>query len=107
MASQEPGPGLLPHRQLESWLASRLMRYMEPKVEGWVRAFLGSEAGEAMLADVVGDVVGDLFDPKGPGEGGLAERIVLALVARYMHRPGFHAQVEAMVRAPAAVNPRH
>ncbi len=98
----EPRPGLMPHRHLEAWLAARLLRYMEPKVETWVRAFLASEEGAAMVADVAADVVGDLFDPSGPGEGGLAERVLLALVARYLRRPAFLAQVEALLLKPKA-----
>jgi hypothetical protein len=97
---EEPHPGLLPHRHLEAWLAGRLLRYMEPKVETWVRGFLASSEGEAMVADIAADVVGDLFDPEGPGEGGLAERVLLAVVQRYLRRPAFRAEVENMLRTP-------
>jgi hypothetical protein len=93
--------GILPHRQLEAWLAGRLMRYMEPKVETLVRSFLASDEGQAMVADVAADVMGDLFDPQGPGEGGLTERVLLAVVGRYLARPQFRAAVEALLRPPA------
>jgi hypothetical protein len=78
------------------------MRYMEPRVESLVRSFLSSEEGAAMVADIAADVVGDLFDPEGPGEGGLAERVLLALVSRYLGRPAFRARVEAMLRQTPA-----
>jgi len=93
----EPRPGILPHQHLEAWLASRLMRYMEPRVETLVRAFLASDAGAEMLSEIAADVVGDLFDPEGPGEGGLSERVLLAVVARYLRRPVFRARVEALL----------
>jgi hypothetical protein len=73
---------------------------MEPKVESWVRAFLLSPEGQAIAADVAADVMGDLFDPEGPGEGGLAERVLLAVVGRYMRRPAFRAAVEELLRSP-------
>ena len=97
---EAPRSGLLPHQQLEAWLASRLTRYMEPNVERLVRRFLASEAGQAMVADVAADVVGDLFDPEGPGEGGLGERVLLALVARYLRRPAFRARVQSLLLPP-------
>lgn len=86
-------------RRLEAALARRILRHGEPLLEGWVRAFLRSEAGEALLAEVVADVAGDLFDPEGPGEGGLAERVLLALLARYLRRPAFRQRVQTLLQA--------
>jgi hypothetical protein len=102
MAGDGVRPGLLPHRQLEAWLAGRIARYLEPRVEAWVRSFLASDAGEALLAETVADVVGDLWAPDGggggAGEGGLAERILLALVGRRLSQPAFRARLEALLR---------
>jgi|GEM_PF-5095495 len=98
--SQQPGGGLLGHRHVEAWVAGRLMRYVEPRVEPLVREFLASDTGQAMLSDVLADVVGDLIDPTADVRGGLAERLVIALVARWRDRDDFRAQVLAALGPP-------
>jgi hypothetical protein len=106
MARDGGGPGGLGGgvgQRLEAMLARRILRHAEPLLEGWVRAFLRSEAGQALLAEVVADVAGDLFDPEGPAEGGLAERVLLALVARYVRRSAFRERVHALLRAAEGV----
>jgi hypothetical protein len=82
---------------MERVLARRLLRHLEPWVESVVHRALRSSAGQEILADTVADVLGELLLPEGAPEGGLAERLLLSLVARYLSRPGFARRLEALL----------
>lgn len=78
------------------------MRHLEPEVEHLIRQILRSDSAQTLLADTMADVLADLIEPSGAEEGGLAERLLLAMVAKYLDRPHFRVQVELMLARGAA-----
>lgn len=73
------------------------MRHIEPEVEHLIQEILRSDEAQTLLADTMADVLADLIEPGGTEEGGLAERLLLALVGKYLDRSHFRIKVEGML----------
>jgi hypothetical protein len=80
---------------LEQWIAERMLRHIEPRLERWIDEFLRSDDGQALMADVLADVVADVIHPAADGHD-LTERVVLRLAtALAASRPAFRLQLKA------------
>ena len=81
----------------ESLVARRLMRHLEPELEHLVHEVLRSNTAQTLLADTMADVLADFIEPAGTQEGGLAERLLISLVAKYLDRPHFRREMARML----------
>ena len=86
----------------ESLVARRLLRHLEPEIRRLIAEVIRSETAQDLLADTMADVLADLVEPSGAEAGGLAERLLLAMVARYLGRPHFRRAVESLLARSAA-----
>jgi hypothetical protein len=80
---------------IERWAAARILKYLEPHMAHVVDDFLRSDDGQALIADVVADLVADVAHPApGTDELDLLERIVVRIAVRLAAvRPSFRQKV--------------
>jgi hypothetical protein len=78
---------------MERWLAERVLRHVEPRMERWMDGFLRSADGQALIADVMADLVADLARPAGDDQD-LVERVVITLAGRLAeNNPSFRRRL--------------
>lgn len=78
-----------PTERLEQYVAERVIRHLEPRMEDMLHRFLRSERGRDLLADLGAEMTADLLIT-GPGENDLVELLVERLAVRLAKdRPEF------------------
>ena len=89
MPEKEERPILGPTERLERYVAERVIRHLEPRMEDMLHRFLQSERGRDLLADLGAEMTADIL-VSGPGENDLVELLVERLALRLAKdRPEF------------------
>lgn len=79
-----------PTERIERYVADRVIRHLEPRIEDMLHKFLLSERGRDLLADLGAEMTADLLIPDTSGDSDLVEMLVLRLVVRLAKdRPAF------------------
>ena len=79
-----------PTEWVERYVAARVIRHLEPRMEEMLHQFLSSERGRDLLADLGAEMTADLLVSGPDGSNDLAELLVSRLAVRLSKdRPGF------------------
>ena len=82
-------------RALEKMIEERLEAVIEPRIEHWLHRFMTSPRGEAVISDVLAEVIFAWMKPGASDADNYLEQIVLQLVGRLRDQPGFREKIAA------------
>lgn len=71
-----------PTERVERYVAARVIRHLEPRLEDMLHRFLASERGRDLLADLGAEMTADLLVSGSDGRNDLAELLVSRLAIR-------------------------
>ena len=71
-----------PTERVERYVAERVIRHLEPRMEDMLHRFLASERGRDLLADLAAEMTADLLVAGPDGNNDLAELLVARLAVR-------------------------
>ena len=92
-----------PTERVERYVADRVIRHLEPRLEDMLHRFLASERGRGLLADMGAEMTADLLVAGPDGSNDLAELLVTRLAVRLAQdHPAFHQELLRRLHALAA-----
>ena len=83
-----------PTERVERYVAARVIRHLEPRLDDMLHRFLASERGRDLLANLGAEMTADLLVAGPDGNNDLAELLVARLAVRLAQdHPAFHQEL--------------
>lgn len=94
---------MLPHEEMERWMAERLFRHFRPRIYALMEEFLNSEDGKQIMAEAFSDILVDgfLVAPSSDNVPSWLEETLLRVVVRMAKQPGFRGRLVKSLGAEA------
>lgn len=95
-----------PTERVERYMAARVIRHLEPRMEDMLHRFLASERGRDLLADLGAEMTADLLVSGPDGSNDLAELLVARLAVRLAKdHPPFRQKLLRQLHALGPLSP--